>query len=115
MGHRHRGWRGAVPSARLLPHETATGILPGLQKGDKTLETCVFPDGTEKRGWEVTFKESTEGGDQVPPVRRRGTVVLKGLLRRYRTLRSLGVGRIASMRAAWRVDFGRVPDDGEWP
>ncbi len=27
-----------------------------------TLETCVLPDGTEKRGGEVTFKESVEGG-----------------------------------------------------
>ena len=26
-----------------------------------TLETCVLPDGTEKRGAEVTFKESAEG------------------------------------------------------
>ena len=27
-----------------------------------TLETCVLPDGTRKRGVEVTFKESAEGG-----------------------------------------------------
>jgi hypothetical protein len=27
-----------------------------------TLETCVLPDGTEKGGAEVTFKESAEGG-----------------------------------------------------
>jgi hypothetical protein len=26
------------------------------------LETCVLPDGTEKRGTEVTFRESAEGG-----------------------------------------------------
>ena len=26
-----------------------------------TLETCVLPDGTEKRGAEVTFRESAEG------------------------------------------------------
>jgi hypothetical protein len=26
------------------------------------LETCVLPDGTKKRGAEVTFKESAEGG-----------------------------------------------------
>jgi len=26
-----------------------------------TLETCVLPDGTEKRGGEVTFKESVRG------------------------------------------------------
>ena len=28
----------------------------------RTLETCVLPDGIEKRGAEVTFKESAEGG-----------------------------------------------------
>ena len=27
-----------------------------------TLETCVLPDGTERRGAEVTFRESAEGG-----------------------------------------------------
>jgi hypothetical protein len=27
-----------------------------------TLETCILPDGTEKRGAEVTFRESAEGG-----------------------------------------------------
>jgi hypothetical protein len=27
-----------------------------------TLETCVLPDGIEKRGAEVTFRESAEGG-----------------------------------------------------
>ena len=27
-----------------------------------TLETCVLPDGTKKRGTEVTFRESAEGG-----------------------------------------------------
>lgn len=27
-----------------------------------TLETCVLPDGTRKRGVEVTFGESAEGG-----------------------------------------------------
>ena len=27
-----------------------------------TLETCVLPDGTEKRGAEATFRESAEGG-----------------------------------------------------
>jgi hypothetical protein len=27
-----------------------------------TLETCVLPDGTEKGGAEVTFRESAEGG-----------------------------------------------------
>lgn len=27
-----------------------------------TLETCVLPDGTEKRAAEVTFRESADGG-----------------------------------------------------
>jgi hypothetical protein len=27
-----------------------------------TLEICVLPDGTEKRGAEGTFRESAEGG-----------------------------------------------------
>jgi hypothetical protein len=27
-----------------------------------TLETCVLPDGTQKCGSEVTFRESAEGG-----------------------------------------------------
>jgi hypothetical protein len=27
-----------------------------------TLETCVLPDGTEKRDAEVTFRESAQGG-----------------------------------------------------
>jgi hypothetical protein len=31
------------------------------KKQISTLETCVLPDGTEKRGAEVTFKESAEG------------------------------------------------------
>ena len=33
------------------------------KKQISTLETCVLPDGTEKRGGaEVTFRESAEGG-----------------------------------------------------
>ena len=27
-----------------------------------TLETCVMPDGTRKRGAEATFREGAEGG-----------------------------------------------------
>lgn len=27
-----------------------------------TLETCMLPNGTRKRGAEVTFRESVEGG-----------------------------------------------------
>jgi hypothetical protein len=34
----------------------------GCKKQIATLETCVLPNGTEKRGGEVTFKESAEGG-----------------------------------------------------
>ncbi len=37
------------------------------------------------------------------------------LLRRYRTLRDLGVGRVASMRADWRVTFGPEPEYEDWP
>ncbi len=33
-----------------------------LKKQIATLETCVLPDGTEKRGAEVTFREGAEGG-----------------------------------------------------
>jgi hypothetical protein len=32
------------------------------KKRISTLETCVLSDGTEKRGAEVTFRESVEGG-----------------------------------------------------
>ncbi len=32
------------------------------KKQVSTLETCVLPDGTRKRGAEVTFGESAEGG-----------------------------------------------------
>ena len=32
------------------------------KKQISTLETCVLPDGTEKRGAEVTFEESAEDG-----------------------------------------------------
>jgi len=31
------------------------------KKQISTLEICVLPDGTEKRGAEVTFRESVEG------------------------------------------------------
>ena len=30
------------------------------KKQISTLETCILPDGTEKRGAEVTFRESAE-------------------------------------------------------
>jgi hypothetical protein len=32
------------------------------KKQISTLETCVLPDGIEKRGADVTFRESAEGG-----------------------------------------------------
>jgi hypothetical protein len=32
------------------------------KKQISTLEICALPDGTEKRGAEVTFGESAEGG-----------------------------------------------------
>ena len=31
------------------------------EKQIATLETCILPGGTEKRGAEVTFRESAEG------------------------------------------------------
>ena len=40
---------------------------------------------------------------------------MSALLHPYRTLRSAGVGRIASARAAWRVTFGPEPEYEEWP
>jgi hypothetical protein len=41
---------------RQLPEQCASC---GRQKA--TLETCVLPDGSRKRGAEVTFQESAEG------------------------------------------------------
>jgi len=51
--------RGAatIPTVRPLPAPCASC---GWQIA--TLEICVLPDGTEKRGVEVTFRESAEGG-----------------------------------------------------
>jgi hypothetical protein len=40
---------------------------------------------------------------------------VRGLLDRYRILHFLGVGRIVSMRATWRVEHGRLPDGENWP
>jgi hypothetical protein len=42
---------------RQLPEQCET-----CKKQIVTLETCLLPDGTEKRGAEVTFRESAEGG-----------------------------------------------------
>ena len=44
------------------PHEATTGAVRVLKSQIATLETCVLPDGTEKRGVEVTFRKSAEGG-----------------------------------------------------
>ena len=44
-------------SVRQLPEQCEF-----CKKQIATLETCVLPDGTRKRGVEVTFKESAEGG-----------------------------------------------------
>lgn len=46
-----------IPSMRQLPEQCES-----CKKQIATLETCVLPDGTEKRGVEVTFEESAEGG-----------------------------------------------------
>jgi hypothetical protein len=46
-----------IPSMRQLPEQCER-----CKKQVATLETCVLPDGTEKRGAEVTFRESAEGG-----------------------------------------------------
>ena len=42
---------------RQLPEQCET-----CKKQIATLETCVLPDGTEKRGADVAFRESAEGG-----------------------------------------------------
>ena len=46
-----------IPSVRQLPEQCAS-----CGRQIATLESCVLPDGTEKRGAEVTFRESAEGG-----------------------------------------------------
>jgi hypothetical protein len=46
-----------IPAVRQLPEQCSS-----CGRQIATLETCVLPDGTEKRGVEVTFRESTEGG-----------------------------------------------------
>jgi DNA-directed RNA polymerase subunit RPC12/RpoP len=46
-----------IPLVRQLPEQCAS-----CGRQIATLETCVLPDGTEKRGVEVTFKESADGG-----------------------------------------------------
>lgn len=40
---------------------------------------------------------------------------MRVLIRYYRTLRFAGVGRWWAAVGAWRVRFGREPDEGEWP
>ena len=46
-----------MPIVRQLPEQSSS-----CGRQIATLETCVLPDGTEKRGAEVTFRESAEGG-----------------------------------------------------
>ena len=45
-----------IPTVRQLPEQCTP-----CDRQIATLETCVLPDGTEKRGAEVTFRESAEG------------------------------------------------------
>jgi hypothetical protein len=45
-----------IPTVRQLPEQCAS-----CGRQIATLETCVLPDGAEKRGAEVTFCESAEG------------------------------------------------------
>jgi hypothetical protein len=45
-----------------MVHEVAPDLCETCGRQISTLETCVLPNGTEKRGAEVTFKESAEGG-----------------------------------------------------
>jgi hypothetical protein len=45
-----------ISPVRQLPEQCES-----CKKQIATLETCVLPDGTEKRGVEVTFRESAEG------------------------------------------------------
>lgn len=45
-----------IPAMRQLPEQCAS-----CKRQIATLETCVLPDGTEKKGVEVTPRESAEG------------------------------------------------------
>ena len=47
--------------ARLGAMRQLPEYCEACKKQISTLETCVLPDGTVKRGAEVTFKESVEG------------------------------------------------------
>jgi hypothetical protein len=46
-----------IRSMRQLPEQ-----CDSCKKQIATLATCVLPNGTEKRGADVTFRESAEGG-----------------------------------------------------
>ena len=46
-----------IPTVRQLPEQCAS-----CGRQIATLETCVLPDDSQKRGAEVTFRESAEGG-----------------------------------------------------
>ena len=54
--------RGFVLGARLRAMRQLPEQCESCKKQIATLETCVLPDGTEKRCAEVTFKEGAEGG-----------------------------------------------------
>lgn len=46
-----------IPTVRQFPEQCAS-----CRRQITTLEVCVLPDGTQKRGANVTFRESAEGG-----------------------------------------------------
>jgi hypothetical protein len=46
-----------IPTVRQLPEQCSS-----CGRQIATLEACVLPDGTEKRGAEVNLRESAEGG-----------------------------------------------------
>jgi len=46
-----------ITIVRQLPEQCAS-----CERQIATLETCVLPGGTQRRGSEVTFRESAEGG-----------------------------------------------------
>jgi hypothetical protein len=55
--HVNRSTAATICSVRQLPKQCES-----CKRQIATLETCVLPDGTEKRGAAVTFRESAEGG-----------------------------------------------------
>jgi hypothetical protein len=63
-GEQTRHLRPPIPpaAANILPMRQLPEQCSNCKRRIATLETCVLPDGTEKRGAEVTFRESAEGG-----------------------------------------------------